>query len=145
MKKTVISFATVLLALSVCAIWLVVSRNAATRQAPLSSLQFKDVDQVVQSGLSEADLKKYSHQLRGTRVRWKGKVMGLEGDTVYMEESAVSGGPPDVEFAISGDFSRTLQKGQTLTMVGIIDDVRTLETSPPMLHTYVVLKGVRLE
>jgi hypothetical protein len=101
---------------------------------------------VVQNGLSETELSKYSKSIEGTRVRWQGKIVGIDPDgTVYVAVSPASGTKPNTQFRLPGRLVQTLGKDQEIRFVGTIEKVGILETFPPMPNTYVFLNGTSLE
>lgn len=119
------------------------NRRTVRPVATISPLTFEQIDRSVQSSPSVAEVKQYSQRLRGTRVRWSGTVTGIEEDgTVYVASNIF---PTNIQFELPKDIAVGLPKGQMETFIGTIRQVTEIDTAPPMVHTYVILKEVRLQ
>ena len=139
--------AAVSLALLATGVWVLRSRLLdSPDRGPVVNLRFDEIDRIVQNGLSETELHKYSRRIDDTRVRWQGKIIGVDPDgTVYLAVTPARGTGPNTQFKLPGHLSQDLRKGQSIRFVGTIENVGILETFPPMPNTYVFLKNVSLE
>jgi hypothetical protein len=139
--------AAVLLAVLALFTWVLHDRRDFSRdRRAVSGLQFAEIDRIVQNGISETELNKYSRRVQGTRVRWQGKIAGVDPDgTVYVAVNPARGAGPNTQFKLPGRLSQTLKKDQSISFVGTIQKVGILETFPPMPNTYVFLREVSLE
>ena len=139
--------AAVSLALLATGVWVLRSRLLdSPGRGPVVNLQFDEIDRIVQNGLSETELQKYSRRIEDARVRWQGKIIGVDPDgTVYLAVTPARGTGPNTQFKLPGHLSQDLRKGQSIRFVGTIEKVGILETFPPMPNTYVFLKSVSLE
>lgn len=119
-------------------------RSPAENPERISRISFEEVEkEMIRRGLTESQLKDYSAQLRGMKVRWSGHLKMVGDDsTVYV---AMNGEIPNIEFTLSQKTVKTLQKGQPMTFTGTIEAVSVTHTSPPVPKAYVVLDNVHLE
>jgi len=121
-------------------------RDVSSDRRAVSGLQFAEIDRIVQNGMSETDLNKYSRRMEGARVRWQGKIAGVDPDgTVYVAVNPAQGTGPNTQFKLPGRLSQTLKKDQSISFVATIQQVGILETFPPMPNTYVFLRDVSLK
>ena len=115
-----------------------------TSQQPISDLTYAEIHKQTPNMYTDARLEAYSDELRGTRVRWTGEAHEVDGDHVVhvaMDDHRT----PNVEFALDeGSLSR-IKPGETITFVGTIQKITSIQTYPPMPNMHVYLEAVQLE
>ncbi len=118
-------------------------KKLADDSAPISTLSFEEVDRRVRSRYTKSEAERYSHELKGTRVRWTGVVKDI--DEMGMVYIAVAGVKPNVKFHIKQDRMSVQERGQEVMFVGTIEKVYIVETFPPMPNTHVLLNHAMIE
>jgi hypothetical protein len=116
---------------------------ASDAPQPVSPLTFEEVNRIAQSGLTDSELETYSRRVRGTRVRWTGKLVEIDANNRVRLE--IGDYPSSIEFKVSSEVAQSISANRLLTFTGTLEKVSLAQTFPPIPKTTVFLEDVMLE
>jgi len=119
-------------------------RKAEDGRPVASRLTFEELSQAMASRFTSAELEDYSQKLKGTSVRWKGQVRGVDsGGRVFV---SIGDSPSaNVEFHLPPSVAGRLKREGFVSFTGQVSRLGAIEAFPPMPGIYVYLDSVEVE
>jgi len=145
MRKTPLAIVAlaVIVPVTLAVVFWLVRRLEEDAEKPLTGLTYAEINSRVSSAFTSPAIKKFSEQMRGTRVRWSGMVQAIDtGGRVFVSVDKASSA--NVEFAAPAGAEASLKAGRTITFSGTIEQLSIKEAFPPMDSIYVRLRDARI-
>ncbi len=139
-RKLLVLVAAMLVAIiAVLVVWRV-SQRVRELEAPVDPVTFQELEATFRGSrdLTEAQRQELLASLSGTKVRWSGVVEDVDQDNVVFVD--IDGLLYDVRFQLTREQAVRVNRGETITFVGLIDRVESF-----LWSCRVVLRDVRLE